>query len=78
MKKHILILGASIGFAMGLAIFGGLMWLIWEESAAPQNPAITMSLLSLFLSVIAGALFRERFLRFLKMRHGKNSLRDRR
>ena len=63
--------------AVGAAIFGGLMWLIWEKLAPPKVAAEILSILSLFFSLVAGALFGEHFLRFLKLRREKNDLRDR-
>jgi hypothetical protein len=56
------------GIAVGVAIFGGLMWLIWEKLAPPKMAAYILSVLSLYLSLVAGALCGEHFLRFLRIR----------
>jgi hypothetical protein len=42
------------------------MWLIWEKFALTQMAGAILSILSLILSIVAGALFAEHFLKFLK------------
>jgi hypothetical protein len=65
-----------VAVAVGASIFAGLVWLIREKLAPPPIAADILFILSLFFSIIAGALFGEHFLNFLK-RRDKNTWRDR-
>jgi len=57
-----------VAVAVGAGIFAGFLWLIWEKLAPSQIAADVLSVVSLFFSIVAGALFGEHFLNFLKRR----------
>ena len=55
-----------VAVAVGAGIFAVFLWLIWEKLVPSQIAAAILSVVSLFFSVVAGALFGEHFLIFLK------------
>ena len=60
-----------LAVAVGAGLYVGSLWLIWEEFAPPHLAGVLLSILSLFVCIVAGGLFGEHFCNFINRRHKK-------